>query len=88
MAKLMPALTVVAITALFSGCYGKTSGIDGAALLEARCGACHKTDIPKSARKSKTEWNRCVTRMIARGAILSNEEKRALVKYLARVYKP
>jgi len=80
-------LSVVALLLAVSGCNGPKETIDAAALLEERCGVCHRTDIPKNARKSKRDWNECVTRMIARGAVLSPEEKKALVSYLARTYK-
>jgi len=70
------------------GCQSDSAGIDGARLLEERCSVCHKSEIPKNARKSRAEWDKTVSRMIARGAKLSPDEKRALVRYLARVYKP
>jgi cytochrome c5 len=69
------------------GCQSDTSGVEGARLLEERCGVCHKTEIPKSARKSRSEWDKTVARMIDKGAKLSPEEKRVLVRYLSRVYK-
>lgn len=69
------------------GCQSDSAGIDGAQLLEERCATCHKIEIPKNARKSRAEWDKTVSRMIERGAKLSPEEKRALVRYLARVYK-
>jgi len=82
-------IPVAAILLLASqGCRSDTAGIDGARLLEERCSVCHKIEIPKSARKSRAEWDKTVTRMINRGAKLSPEEKRALVRYLARVYRP
>jgi hypothetical protein len=78
-----------AVTVLFSlqGCRNDTSGVDGERLLEERCGVCHKTEIPKSARKSRSEWDKTVARMINKGAKLSPEEKKVLVRYLSRVYK-
>lgn len=78
---------VVAIVAA-SGCNGPQNTIDAAALLESRCGVCHSTGIPKNARKSKRDWQETVTRMIAKGAKLSPEEKKTLVKYLAETYPP
>lgn len=80
----------VAVILLFAsqGCRSETAGADGARLLEERCSVCHKTDIPKNARKSRAEWDKTVSRMIDRGAKLSPEEKRTLVRYLSRVYKP
>ncbi len=71
-----------------SGCSESTSPIDAAALLESRCGVCHTTDFPKNARKSKSDWDETVTRMMAKGAKLSPQEKKALVKYLAKHYRP
>jgi len=80
-------VSVIALLLAVSGCNDAKSTIDAAALLEERCGVCHSIDIPKNARKSKRDWNECVTRMIARGAKLSPAEKKALVSYLARTYK-
>lgn len=80
-------LTAIAALLAFSGCNATNSSIDAAALLETRCGVCHKVDIPKSARKSKKEWHETVTRMIAKGAKLSPEEKKALIDHLAEVYR-
>lgn len=88
MKKQAAAVTAVAALLAASGCNRVDTSIDAAALLEARCGGCHKVDIPKNARKSKSEWQQCVTRMIAKGARLSTDEKKALVHYLARVYRP
>jgi len=70
------------------GCQGDADRAEGARLLEERCSVCHKADIPKNARKSRAEWDRTVSRMINHGAKLSPEEKKILVRYLARVYKP
>ena len=81
-------LTAVAALLAVSGCSSATTSIDAAALLEERCGVCHKVDIPKNARKSRRQWQECVTRMMARGARLSAEEKKALVNHLARIYRP
>ena len=80
-------LSVVTVVLAVSGCNDSKSTIDAAALLEERCGSCHSTDIPKNARKSKRDWNETVTRMIAKGARLSPEEKKALVRHLAKIYR-
>lgn len=61
---------------------------DGAKLLEERCSVCHKSDRPKSAKKSKADWEKTVTKMVGKGAKLSDAEKTALVDYLAKTYKP
>ncbi len=57
--------------------------MDGSALLEERCSVCHKSDRPKSAKKSKEEWQKTVTRMIGKGAKLSDKEKATLIDYLS-----
>ena len=81
-------LIPVAFVLTISGCNSPKSTIDPATLLESRCGVCHTTDYPKNARKSKSDWEETVSRMIAKGAKLSPEEKKALVKYLAKHYRP
>jgi cytochrome c5 len=91
-AKNTPRRLIIVVAAIFpfasQGCRSDSAGVDGARLLEERCSVCHKTEIPKNARKSRAEWDKTVSRMIARGAKLSPEEKKILVRYLARVYKP
>jgi mono/diheme cytochrome c family protein len=61
---------------------------DGATLLEARCSICHSADRAKQVKKTRDEWDQTVTRMIDRGAQLTEAEKAALVDYLASTYGP
>jgi len=92
MAKTMRRHLFITFAAIFlpasQGCQSDTAGVEGAKLLEERCSVCHKLEIPKNARKSRAEWDSTVSRMIERGAKLTPEEKKTLVRYLARVYKP
>lgn len=81
-------LISVALLLIISGCTDSKNTIDPDALLESRCGACHTTDYAKNARKSKSDWEETVTRMMAKGAKLSPEEKKSLVKHLAKHYRP
>ena len=86
----MRQLSVVTATisvAALSGCSAE-SGIDAEALLESRCSVCHSTSIPKNARKSESEWESTVSRMIRKGARLSPREKSTLVNHLAKKYRP
>jgi cytochrome c5 len=83
--KLALYMTFICMAAL-CGCPADT-GINAAELLESRCGVCHSSDIPKNARKSKSAWDECVTRMIAKGAKLSPAEKKSLVRHLAKQYR-
>jgi len=81
-------LSVIALLVAVSGCNSSKSTLDPAALLEERCGGCHSSDIPKKARKTSHAWDETVSRMIAKGAMLSAEEKKTLIKHLADIYRP
>lgn len=59
---------------------------EGAALLDQRCSVCHSPDRAKQAPRSKIDWETTVTRMIGKGAQLSDAEKQTLVDYLAKTY--
>lgn len=61
---------------------------DGATLLEARCSSCHSADRAKQATKTGDEWDQTVTRMIDKGAQLTEAEKTVLVDYLSATYGP
>jgi cytochrome c5 len=61
---------------------------DGATLLEQRCSVCHPSARPKSKQKTPEQWDATVTRMMGKGAQLTPEEKKVLVDYLSKTYKP
>ncbi|PKN16475.1 MAG: hypothetical protein CVU66_00775 [Deltaproteobacteria bacterium HGW-Deltaproteobacteria-23] len=88
MGKTVSAISWIAFVLAVSGCSASKSTLDPAALLEERCGECHSSDIPKKARKAKGDWDDTVSRMIAKGARLSPEEKKVLVRHLAEIYRP
>ena len=75
LATLIPALTVVA-------------GEDGASLLEERCSVCHPSERPKSRQKTPEQWKATVSRMMGKGAKLTDTEKQVLIKYLSENFKP
>jgi mono/diheme cytochrome c family protein len=85
-------LFVVAVSAL-SAC-GDASGepsdqsvsVDGETLLQERCTECHGLERTTSAQKTREEWESTLTRMVNRGAELSDAEKTVLVDYLADTY--
>lgn len=58
----------------------------GAALLEERCSVCHPSARPKSKQKSPEQWEATVTRMMGKGAKLTDDEKKTLVDYLSTTY--
>jgi len=62
--------------------------LDGATLLEKRCSVCHSADRPRQAKKTREQWEQTVTRMIGKGAQLTEAEKTVLVDYLAKTYRP
>jgi len=66
----------------------ETQALDGAALMESRCTVCHNANRIKAAKKSQAQWESVVSRMIQKGAQLSDAEKAALIAYLAQTYAP
>jgi hypothetical protein len=65
-----------------------TSAFDGATLLDTRCSVCHSADRARQAQKTHDQWDQTVTRMIGKGAQLTEAEKTVLVDYLAQTYGP
>lgn len=59
------------------------------ALMEKTCGTgCHSLEVITSQRMNGEEWNAIVQNMIARGAVASNPEAKAIVEYLANTFGP
>ena len=67
---------------------GDTTAPEGASLRETRCSVCHGAKKAKGAKKTRDQWDQTVTRMIGKGAKLTEAEKKILVDYLAETYKP
>jgi hypothetical protein len=61
---------------------------DGASLLEERCSVCHPSTRPKSKHKTPEQWEATVTRMMGKGARLTEDEKKILLEHLSSTYKP
>ena len=57
-----------------------------AQLVAERCGTCHSTDLVTQQRLDRPRWAATVDKMIHWGAVLSPEERNALVSYLAAQY--
>ena len=87
MKKSLSILSVVSLAG-FAGSAVAAPALDAAKLLEERCSVCHATSRPKAAKKSMAEWDKTVTKMMGKGAKLSETEKKALVEHLAKTYKP
>lgn len=91
------ALLLVLVVVAASACGGaateqapaeEPATVDGETLLEERCTECHGLDRTTSAQKTREEWDQTVTRMVNKGARLSDEEQTVLVDYLADTYGP
>jgi cytochrome c5 len=61
---------------------------DGAALLEEHCTRCHALELATQAQKTREEWEQTVTRMVGKGAQLTEDEQGTLIEYLAATYGP
>lgn len=59
---------------------------DPKTLFEATCSECHSTDIPKSKRLSRAEWQDIVQRMKSNGLSISQEDERIIIEYLSTTY--
>lgn len=57
--------------------------IDGKTIMENACSLCHTVDRVISAKKNHADWESTVDRMIAKGAVLSNDQRAVLIEYLA-----
>lgn len=65
----------------------QTGAINGQTLLDERCVTCHALENVTSTTGTYEEWESIVSRMIQRGANLTDEEKAILVQFLAYNYK-
>lgn len=69
-----------------AGADGK-GGLDGKALFEKKCGACHRLSLTTSRREWKPEWKEIVDRMARRrDGWISADEAAAIVDYLGSEY--
>lgn len=65
---------------------GGGTALDGKALAEKACTACHTFDRIQNARKTGAEWNSTVQRMVGKGAQLTPDEQQAVIDYLSKTY--
>jgi cytochrome c5 len=69
-----------------SSASGGAAALDGQALVEDRCTACHDLTRVKAAKKTSAEWKVTVERMVGHGAQLDNAEQETVIQYLAEAY--
>lgn len=55
-------------------------------MLRSRCEICHSIDYVTQQRLSAAQWDKVLTKMQKWGAILTDEEKRQLVPFLAATW--
>ena len=60
--------------------------IDVEVLLGQRCASCHTHTIVSNFSYSLEEWTEVIDVMVKKGATLSDEEKAAMIQYLADTY--
>ena len=65
----------------------ESTALDGQAILERSCTACHSLDRVVNKKASADDWSSTVTRMVNKGAVLTSDEQAALIQYLAENYK-
>ena len=89
------AIVLIAVLTLMVAACGSTesgsssmSAADGQALLEERCAVCHDLERTTSQQKTADEWEDTVTRMVQKGAVLTEDEQQVLIAYLAEEYGP
>jgi len=63
-----------------------TSVMTGEQLLTDRCADCHSPDKVKQSPQNRDGWVKTVSRMMSKGAQLTDTEKQILVDYLAATY--
>jgi cytochrome c5 len=85
-AALTPVQTNLPVAATSSPNQDAVPTLDGKALLESRCTACHALDRVIAARKSAADWTITVNRMVAKGAQVTPDEAQAIIDYLAKTY--
>ena len=82
------AIAGVTVSLLVAGTAVAGMFTSGPSLLEARCAVCHPSSKVKVLKRSPGQWDAVVSGMMKRGAKLSVDEKKTLVDYLAKTYKP
>lgn len=59
---------------------------EGAAIVRARCVACHGSELIAQQRLDREGWSRELDKMVGWGATVEATEREVLVRYLARVF--
>ncbi len=62
---------------------GEATGLDGAAILQAKCTTCHTLERVEAEDLDAVGWESVIEEMRAKGADLTDDEATALAEYLS-----
>jgi len=88
--RLIACAALVAVTVLAGCSFGANadgpSGAPGSpeALVSTKCTLCHSLDRVNGAIYDEAQWTRTVERMQQNGLVVTEEEKTAIITYLAK----
>jgi len=77
-------IPLVIVTGILAAC----SQSEGERLLNQKCTSCHEKSEVVAVGRTRTGWSQKVDQMIVFGADLAEEEREALIEYLAETYSP
>jgi len=63
------------------------AAVNAEELMNTRCTTCHALSRVTSKKATIEQWQSIVERMVTKGAVLTEEEQKALIEYLAANYK-
>jgi len=81
-------MRVIIILFIFLSVPAFAEDIDIGKLFIRKCTLCHSIDLIKAKAKTKTEWEKVVKRMRGYADVISDEQERAIVRYLYENYSP
>jgi cytochrome c5 len=63
---------------------GAAATAGGEALVQTKCSMCHNLDRVNAASKDAAGWSATIDKMVGNGAVLTGEEKAAIIDYLTK----
>jgi competence ComEA-like helix-hairpin-helix protein len=57
---------------------------EGKQIFMSKCGQCHGLDYATSNRHTRGQWSGLITQMVDMGAVLTDEERTAIIDYLTK----
>ncbi len=84
--KLIIAMNLAIMVIFLFPALALTAEIDPETVVTGKCTACHMADRIREARKNVAEWTELVDQEIDRGADLDQDEREAVIDWLAAEY--